>query len=177
MFAYITGAPFVFITLHGVPEAQFGWFFGANALGYIAASQLNARLLARRSPAAVLRAAVAVGLVAGGLLLACAALEIGGLWGISAGLLVYVSCLGLVMPNATALAFERHGARAGLASAVMGSLQFGIGAAASGVLSALHDGTAVPMAAILAGSGALGWLVLAAHRRLTAGEASPTVEA
>ncbi|HAJ36966.1 MAG TPA: Bcr/CflA family drug resistance efflux transporter, partial [Chloroflexi bacterium] len=45
MFAYISGSPFVFIELNGVPPAQFGLFFGANAFGLIAASQLNRWLL------------------------------------------------------------------------------------------------------------------------------------
>jgi DHA1 family bicyclomycin/chloramphenicol resistance-like MFS transporter len=36
MFAYISGSPFVFIELNGVAPEQFGFFFGANALGLIA---------------------------------------------------------------------------------------------------------------------------------------------
>src|SRR5690606_11716182 len=40
MFAYIVGSPFALIELHGIPAAQFGWFFGINAIGLVAASQL-----------------------------------------------------------------------------------------------------------------------------------------
>jgi DHA1 family bicyclomycin/chloramphenicol resistance-like MFS transporter len=58
MFAYIAGSPFVFIQLHGVPAELFGWAFGINALGYVVASQINARLLKTRSLTGLLRRAV-----------------------------------------------------------------------------------------------------------------------
>src|SRR6266516_4680937 len=47
MFAYIVGSPFVFIELFHVRPDRFGFFFGANALGLIAASQVNIRLTRR----------------------------------------------------------------------------------------------------------------------------------
>ena len=45
MFAYITGSPHVFIELYGVSAQAYGWFFGLNALGLIASSQINRCLL------------------------------------------------------------------------------------------------------------------------------------
>ncbi|MFT3767677.1 MAG: multidrug effflux MFS transporter [Minicystis sp.] len=50
MFAYISGSPFVLIELFHVSPQRYGWIFGANAFGLIAGSQINHRLLARRSP-------------------------------------------------------------------------------------------------------------------------------
>jgi DHA1 family bicyclomycin/chloramphenicol resistance-like MFS transporter len=47
MFAYIIAAPTVLIGLYGVAPEHFGFYFGANALGLIAASQLNHALLGR----------------------------------------------------------------------------------------------------------------------------------
>jgi hypothetical protein len=47
MFAYISGSPFVFIELNGVPPERYGLLFGINAIGLIAASQLNRWLLER----------------------------------------------------------------------------------------------------------------------------------
>src|SRR5256885_15294261 len=49
-FAYLAAAPFVFIRFFSVPADRFGWYFGANALGFIAVSQLNRRLVAGRGP-------------------------------------------------------------------------------------------------------------------------------
>ena len=57
LFAYITGSPHVFIELYGVPAQAYGWLFGFNALGLIASSQINRRLLAHHSAEAILRRA------------------------------------------------------------------------------------------------------------------------
>jgi DHA1 family bicyclomycin/chloramphenicol resistance-like MFS transporter len=65
--------------------------------------------------------------------------------------------IGAVMPLTVALGMGPHGAVAGSASALMGTLQFAIGAVAGALLGALQDGTAVPMAAVIAGCGMAGW--------------------
>ena len=76
---------------------------------------------------------------------------------------VATECAGLlgdaggVMPLTTALAMGPHGSVAGSASALLGTMQFGIGALVGLVLGALQDGTAVPMALVIAGCGVLGW--------------------
>ncbi|MGE6764063.1 multidrug effflux MFS transporter [Corallococcus interemptor] len=161
MFAYIGGSPFVFITLHGVKPEHFGWFFGANAAGLVAVSQLNHWLLARSSPERVLKQAVRIAALAGVVLVTVASTGFGGLWGIALSLFVFVSSLGAITPNATALAMEQHAKQAGIASAVLGALQFMLAAGASAAVSASHDGTARPMAlgvaiAALLALGALG---------------------
>src|SRR4051812_46362441 len=43
-FASLAAAPFVFIQTFGIPAERFGWYFGANACGFIAVSQLNRRV-------------------------------------------------------------------------------------------------------------------------------------
>ncbi|RKH61541.1 multidrug effflux MFS transporter [Corallococcus aberystwythensis] len=161
MFAYIGGSPFVFITLHDVKPEHFGWFFGANAAGLVAVSQLNHWLLARSSPEQVLKQAVRIAALAGLALVTVASTGFGGLWGIALSLFVFVSSLGAITPNATALAMEQHAKQAGIASAVLGALQFMLAAGASAAVSASHDGTARPMAlgvaiAALLALGALG---------------------
>jgi MFS transporter, DHA1 family, multidrug resistance protein len=172
MFAYIGGSPFVFITLHGVKPEHFGWFFGANAAGLVAVSQLNHWLLARSSPQRVLRQAVRVAAVAGLALVAAASTGFGGLWGIALALFVFVSTLGAITPNATALAMEQHAKQAGIASAVLGALQFLMAASASAAVSASHDGTARPMALGVAVAALLSLGALGLARRAPPPEAS-----
>ena len=70
MFAYITGSPFVFIQLFGIPSEHYGWIFGANALGLIALSQINARLTKTYNPTKILRACLLITAVVSGLLIA-----------------------------------------------------------------------------------------------------------
>jgi DHA1 family bicyclomycin/chloramphenicol resistance-like MFS transporter len=167
MFAYISGSPFVYIQLFHVSPRAFAWFFGTNAFGLITASQVNRRLLARASPARLLvtaaTAALAVGTVLAGVALAGRAT----LPTVAASLFAFLTCLGFIGPNATALALEEQGARAGLASAALGSTQFAIAAVASLLVSGFIDGTLRPMALVMAACGAAAWaLGLRAARRV-----------
>jgi DHA1 family bicyclomycin/chloramphenicol resistance-like MFS transporter len=73
----------------------------------------------------------------------------------------YVASLGFVFPNVIATALASQGENAGAASALLGALQFGGGAAVGALLGALGDGTAVPMAGLIA---ACGVSALAVHR-------------
>lgn len=150
MFAYISGSPFVFITLHGVDPGHFGWFFGANALALVGAAQLARLLLRWVRPEVLVRRAAWSAAAASLVLLTCAGTGLGGLWGISLSLVLFLGCLGLIGPCAGVLALEAHGRRAGLAAAVGGSAGFVVAAGASWAVDALHDGSAVPMAATVA---------------------------
>ena len=51
LFAYISGSPFVLQDIYGLSPQGFSFAFGANGLGLVAASQVNARLVDRFGPA------------------------------------------------------------------------------------------------------------------------------
>lgn len=155
MFAYIAGSPFVIIKLYGVPAEHFGWVFGANAAGFILVAQVNARLLSRFGPHDLLRRMVWVYLGAGLALLGVTALQPAHLWPLLIPLFVCIASLGAIIPNASACAMAGQGARAGSASAMLGFLQFAIAALSSSLVGTLANGTAMPMATVIAGCGAL----------------------
>ncbi|MCW5623233.1 MAG: Bcr/CflA family multidrug efflux MFS transporter [Burkholderiales bacterium] len=159
MFAYISGSPFVFIELYGVPAHAYGWLFGLNALGLIAASQVNRRLLDRHEPQQLLtwsfRATAGFGL----LLVVAAWTGVGGLIVLLLPLFGFVTSLGFVGPNATACAMAPFADQAGGASALLGTLQFGAAAVAGTLVGLLYDGTAVPMALVMATCGIAAWIV------------------
>ncbi|MFL5800486.1 MAG: Bcr/CflA family multidrug efflux MFS transporter [Roseiflexaceae bacterium] len=150
MFAYISGSPFVFIELYGVAPQHYGWIFGANALGLIGASQINRWLLTRYRGEAILTTALAIYATAALLLALVAATGFGGLLGLLPPLFVCVASVGLVGPNTTAAAMAPHGQIAGSASALLGTLQFVVGAGAGALVGVLYNGTALPMAGIIA---------------------------
>lgn len=150
MFAYITGSPFVLIELFEVPAERFGFIFGANAMGLIAGSQLNRVLVARHGVAKVLRGAVYTASVAALGLAATVWLD-AGLAPYLAANFVVIASLGFVLPNSTALAMAPFSAGAGIASAVLGSLQSASGAIGSALVSALATGTAWGMVIVIAG--------------------------
>lgn len=168
-FSYISGAPFFFIELHGVTPQQFGFFFGANACGLIAASQFNRRLLRSFSAQRILNGAISVNAVTVLLLTAAGMTGIGGF---PAQLILIFVCLcmtGLLYPNVTALAMAPFDRAAGSASALLGTIQYALGASAGALVGMFHNGTAVPMTASMAACGMVGWCAIAGvdHSPLT----------
>ncbi|HEX4895917.1 MAG TPA: multidrug effflux MFS transporter [Solimonas sp.] len=160
MFAYIAASSFVFMELHGLSATAYALLFGGNAFGLILASQLNARLLRHLRSERVLRLALATYAVGGLALLTAAVTGIGGFIGLGVPLFVCVASLGFTFPNSTAAAMAPFGDRAGTASALLGTLQFAFAFLSSSLVAHLHDGTALPMAAVIAGCGALAFLLL-----------------
>jgi MFS transporter, DHA1 family, multidrug resistance protein len=165
MFAYIAGSPFVFIEQYGLTPGQYATLFGTNAVGLIAASQVNRLSLAGAPIGAILARAVHVTAGAGVALVVIAAI---GTWPwptIAAGLFVFVASLGFVVPNATALALADQGRDAGTASALLGALQFGAATLAGLAVGTWHDGSALPVATVMAvcGTGALAAQIVASR--------------
>lgn len=158
MFAYVAGSPFVFIELYGVPAEHYGWLFGVNAAGFILAAQVNAWLMRFRGPGFWLRRLSALFLFCALLLLLFAAWR-APLWLLMLPLFLAMGCLGCILPNAAACAMARQGGQAGSASALMGSLQFAVAALASALVGVLHDGSALPMALVIAGCALLAALL------------------
>ena len=158
LLAYISGSPFVFIELFRVPPQQYGLFFGVNAIGIIVASQVNRWLANKYDARHIISAVLPVSVTAGAVLLIDAATGFGGFAGILVPLFFYIATHGFIMPNTTALAMAPHGAVAGSASALLGTVQFVLGASAGALLGALGNGTAVPLAAVIAGCAALAFV-------------------
>jgi DHA1 family bicyclomycin/chloramphenicol resistance-like MFS transporter len=166
MFAYFAGSPFVFIRLHGVAAEHYGFLFALNVIGLMACAAVNSRLVPRHGADRLLRRGVAAVALAGGWLLVAAATGWGGLAGLVIPLLVFIASLSFVGANALASALVAFPHMAGTASALAGTIQFGFGAASGAAVSVLHDGTALPMAAVIAGAGLTSFAV----HRLVVGE-------
>ncbi|SCL72874.1 MFS transporter, DHA1 family, bicyclomycin/chloramphenicol resistance protein [Micromonospora peucetia] len=179
LFAYVAGSSFVLQEQYGLDEQQFGLAFGAGAVGLIAATQYNVRLLRRHSSQRILVVALAVGSVAGLAMVAFAVTGFGGLPSLLVSLWVVLAAAGLAMPNAPALALSRHGEAAGTASALLGAVQFGVGALAAPLVGVLGTG-AVAMAVVVAGgmvAATVVLLVVVRPARLADLEPDPTVMA
>lgn len=160
MFAYIATSSFVFIEIYGLAPSTFGWIFGLNAFGLITASQVNTRLLRRHRSERVLRGALAANTLCGALMLLMAATGTGGFWGVAVPLFGAITSLGFSFPNSTAAAMAPFGDRAGMAAALLGTLQFTIAALVTFLVGYLHDGTALPLAAVIFACGSASYLLL-----------------
>ena len=150
MFTYIAGSPFVLQEIYGASPQAFSAVFAVNSIGIVALGQLNGRLAGRVEPLAMLRVGVTTMAVAGCALFAVVAIGSLPLAALLVPLWVLVASMGLVFPNTTALALAGHPEVAGSASALLGVLQFVIGAAAAPLAGIAGTGTAVPMGATMA---------------------------
>ncbi|MBQ1018456.1 multidrug effflux MFS transporter [Micromonospora sp. D93] len=159
LFAYVSGSSFVLQQEYGLDEQQFGIAFGAGAVGLIGATQFNVRLLRRYTSQQILVSALIGGTAAGLLLVMFAATGVGGLGTLLASLWLVLAAAGLALPNAPALAMSRHSEAAGTAAAMLGAVQFGIGAV-SAPLAGLFGTGSVPMAIVIAGGMAAALIVM-----------------
>lgn len=161
LFSYVSGSAFVYQGEFGLDEQQFGLLFGAGAFWLIAATQLNPVLLRRFSPQQLLVTGTVAGALAGGSLVALAATGTGGLWAVAGSLWAVLAACGLALPNAPALALSRHGEAAGTAAALLGAIQFGVGAVVSPVVGLLgNDAVAIGTVVVTALVIAIGVLVV-----------------
>ncbi|MDR1282248.1 MAG: Bcr/CflA family multidrug efflux MFS transporter [Opitutaceae bacterium] len=160
MFTYITCAAHVFIELNGVSPQMFSVFFGINAGGMIAGSQLNRWLLRRFTSRQILSGVLTVVACAGALLAAQALTGRGGFPLLAGLLFVTLASGGLIGPNASALALAPFGRAAGSAASLMGTMQFGMGGLAGALAGVFAANSALPMCATQAVCGVASWAAL-----------------
>ena len=166
LFAYISGSPFVLQGTLGLTRMQYTVVFAINAVGLAAASAANAQLVGRFTPRRLLLLGVSALVVCSGLL---TVVTLAGTprWPTLVLLFAAVLSAGFVLGNGSALAIGQVPEMAGTGSALLGALQFGLGA----VVSPLVGSSSVTMAVLMlvAATLAAGSLLLVAR----AGEAQP----
>ncbi len=171
LFAYIAGTSFVLQGRFGLDQQAFALVFGAGAIALIAATQINVVLLRRFAPQAIMLAALAAAALSGLVFVGLAAADVGGLAGFVLPVWAILAAMGLVLPNAPAVALSRHPEASGTAAAVLGAAQFGLGAAVAPLVGVLgNDEVAMALvmtAGVVVALGAL--LVVGA----TAGDGRP----
>jgi DHA1 family bicyclomycin/chloramphenicol resistance-like MFS transporter len=172
LFAYIAAAPFVLQGRHGLDQQMFALVFGAGAVALIGATQFNVVLLRRYSPQFITVCALALSSVTGLVFVGLAAAGVGGLAAFVVPVWVILGAMGLVIPNAPALALTRHPDAAGTAAALLGAAQFGLGAAVAPLVGMLGNNelalSVVMTVGVVAALGAL--LAIGAGRRSDSGD-------
>ncbi len=149
MFAYIGGSPGVLIDTFHVSPGLYAVVFSACAINYIAGSQVTSFALRRFGADKVLRKMVWVFFAAAVVLVIVAYLQLPVWWAIVPPIMVCLFCQGVMMPLATVGALQRHASHAGSASALMGTVQFCLGALATVLVSVFADGTARALATLM----------------------------
>jgi MFS transporter, DHA1 family, multidrug resistance protein len=160
LFSYIAMGSFVLQGAYGLGQQGFAVVFAVNSVGIVLFGRLSAMLVGRVGARRLLRAGVVLALVAAVALLLAVLLS-GSVWAVLPPLFLLVGSLGLVLPNGTALALAGQKQAAGTASALLGLLQFALGAVLP-PLASLGGVTPVVMAlSILATAVAAGLAQLA----------------
>jgi len=149
-YAYLSGSSDVFIDIYHFSQPQYGWTFACIATGLIGSSQINSLFLKRFTSQQIIKVAQAVQCLIGITLFTLTFYGIINAVGMIALIFLFLSAQGFISPNASALSLTPFPDNAGTASALMGTLQMGIGACASAMVSILNNGTAIPMTGIMA---------------------------
>ena len=144
-FVYLSSSSFVLIDHYKVSPPLYSFFFSLNAVAFFAASQLSGTLSERFGLKRLVRVAVTGYALMMVSLLLIAASRVDRLDVLVLLLFVGNGFLGLVIPATSVLAMEDYGEFAGTASALMGTLQFAIGAICMIVAGIFFDGTPLPM--------------------------------
>ncbi|QLF93378.1 Bcr/CflA family multidrug efflux MFS transporter [Pseudomonas sp. ABC1] len=158
MFAFISASPFIYIEHFGVSPMGYAWLFALNILGIIVVTLLNARLVVELAPQRILAGATWVIATAGGVLALVGLSGWGGLPMLVVAVLGYISFTGMIGANCLACLLAAYPQQAGAAAGLAVAMQFGLGMLGSALVSALHDGTPLPMCLVLAGAGGLSLL-------------------
>lgn len=150
LFSFISGSAFVLIAIIGLSPDQFGLSFAAIVAGYMAGTFASARLTRQLGHDRMI--AIGLGLALAGSL-SMAAFAFMGMETVASIILpmmLVMAGVGMVLPNGMAGAIGPYPQMAGSASALLGFVQMGLAALAGIAVGQLADGTAKPMAGMIA---------------------------
>jgi DHA1 family bicyclomycin/chloramphenicol resistance-like MFS transporter len=159
LFSFVVGSAFFFMGVHHLPPWQYSILFASCAVVGIGLTQLSGHAMRIFPTDRLIPVSVGICASASTILLL---LTLAGLASLPvAMLLIYATFAGLAFVGApgTVLALDPYGDKAGVASALMGTLQFGISALGAGLVGLLFDGTAVPLMAMMSGCALLALLL------------------
>lgn len=145
LFIYVAGSPIVFIELFHVSPQMYGAIFAFLSIGFIGASQLNIFLVKKFTSNDIFRVALITQVIAGFIFLIFAWYGWMNLYSTILMLFIFLSCVGLINPNASALALAPFTKNIGSAAAMMGCSQIGIAALASMVVGMFESVSILPM--------------------------------
>jgi len=132
--AYLASSGFVYIDMLGVPVEYFGLTFITSVLGYMAGSGLSARLTKRYTSEQMVLAGAALAAVAAGTVWIGAQLLPDSIAVMMLPMMFYCMGIGLILPNAMAIALSPFPYIAATASALLGFVQMSLSAFATAIV-------------------------------------------
>ncbi len=165
LFSYIAASPFVLQNIIGFSPRTYSLVFGGCAVVMAMMSAVSARLVGRISPRRLLHGGLAAMVLSTGLLLIT--VTVGGVAPVpTLGLMAcFMASIGFSVANAMALATAEVRYAAGTGSAVMGFLQYVLGAGASPLVGLAGEHSAVPMGIAMFAAAVLAAIALVVFTR------------
>jgi DHA1 family bicyclomycin/chloramphenicol resistance-like MFS transporter len=145
LLAYVASSPSVFMKTFEVSKTGYGWIFALLSVVFIGSSQINSLILKWFSSKKIVSVALISQFIFSTIYLIFALNGWLNLYGTIGFIALFLICLGLINPNAAALALAPFTKNAGSASALMGALQMGLGAGASIAVSLFTKNVLIPM--------------------------------
>lgn len=155
LFAFLAGSAFVFVSVLGTSERDFGLLFGSVMLGNLTGATLGSRLVRRWGIDRMIGRAATIMVVAGGVLAGLQWSGVASPWAVVVPMFFYMAALMMTLPQAMAGALTPFPAIAGSAASLLSFVQFLVASSAALVVGLTFDGTARPMATVIASAGLL----------------------
>lgn len=153
MFGFIAASPFVYIEFYGVSEQGYGVLFALNITLMIVMIKVSNRLVGKHGPQRMLGLGVTMILASSLLMILISTMQRPPLALLVIAIMLFIGTGGILNANAMALVLNRLGHISGSASAVAGSMRFGLSAFAPVAVGQLYDGTAFALSAVMAACG------------------------
>ncbi len=170
LFIYVAGSPIVFMELFHVSPQVYGMIFAFLSVGFIGASQLNIFLVKKFSSHNIFRFALIVQVIAGIVFLFAAWSGWMNLYSTIVMLFIFLSCVGLINPNASVLALAPFTKNVGSAAAMMGCSQIGIAALASIGVGMFDTVSILPMIVLMSGTAVIALILFIVGEKKMSGK-------
>jgi DHA1 family bicyclomycin/chloramphenicol resistance-like MFS transporter len=162
LFANVTGSALLFMEHFGFGRVGFTIVFTVAMIGMMSGGQINRKLLARWSPRIILRTVATIAIAIGLVMIAATAIDP---YLLCVVLVAMTTCVGFMLPNgatATMMATDRIG----IASSLLGVIQFGSGGLSSALVTFIGARTPFGMALVMCGFAIAAQLLWAWRERL-----------
>lgn len=147
-FAYLTAVPFVYLTVFQVSEFNFSILFGINVLALITSQFINTKLVVHKGSRKMLVYGLTLALITATTLVLVNYFSLPLTYTVMS-ILPLMGGISMVSVNLDALVITKFPEHSGTATAVLGTLRFGIGAMAGPILAYFYDGSAFPFAVLM----------------------------
>ena len=163
-FVIVAKTSFIYIEYFKISTDYFPLFFGVNFIVLMSMIKVNVNLLKTYNPVQLVKMAVSVQVISGALI----ALNYENISIVLTIILLasYMSMMAFIFGNCMALTLEHFPKNAGVASGVVGVVQFGLGAIVSSIALSYHDGTFFPIGISVCFISILAFLVIRNYKNI-----------